>query len=105
MPTIEQLQKRAELVRTGGKGSVRRNKKAHHKSSGEDRKVTNVLRRLNVNPFDGIDEAVFYRADGTAMHFTKPKVQASMQNQCYVVSGDYAEQTAEEVAAAEPKTE
>uniref|UniRef100_A0A0A9WQ44 Transcription factor BTF3 n=1 Tax=Lygus hesperus TaxID=30085 RepID=A0A0A9WQ44_LYGHE len=96
--TQEQLRKRAELVRTGGKGSVRRTVKAHHKNSGEDRKVQNTVRRLGVTPLNEIDEAIFYRQDGSVMHFDKPKVQASTQTQCFVVSGDYQIKTAEEVA-------
>ncbi|CCW61168.1 unnamed protein product [Phytomonas sp. EM1] len=94
--TQEQLRKRAELVRTGGKGSVRRTVKAHHRSSGDDKKVQGTLRRLGVTPFNDIDEATFYRQDGTSYYFSKPKVQASMQTQCFVVSGDYEVRTAEE---------
>ncbi|EPY35206.1 nascent polypeptide-associated complex subunit beta [Strigomonas culicis] len=99
MPTLDQLKKRAEVVRTGGKGSVRRTTKAHHKSTGDDKKVQGVLRRLGVSPFSDIDEAVLYRADGSTFYFAKPRVQASMQNQCFVVSGDYEVKSAEEVDA------
>lgn len=97
--TQEQLARRAEMVRTGGKGSMRRTTKAHHKSSGDDKKVQGTLRRLGVTPFSDIDEAVFYRQDGSAYYFSKPKVQASMQTQCFVVSGDYEVKSAEEVDA------
>lgn len=95
--TQEQLRKRAELVRTGGKGSVRRTVKAHHKNTGEDKKVQNTIRRLGVTPLNDIDEAIFHRQDGSSFHFTKPKVQASTQTQCFVVSGDYQVKEAGEV--------
>lgn len=99
MPAItpDMLQKRAELVRTGGRGSVRRTMKAHHKNSGDDKKVQGTLRRLGVTPFNDIDEVVFYRQDGSTFFFNKPRVQASMQTQCFVVSGDYEVKSAEEV--------
>ncbi|KAG5490268.1 hypothetical protein JKF63_00388 [Porcisia hertigi] len=97
--TQDQLKRRAEMVRTGGKGSMRRTTKAHHKSTGDDKKVQVTLRRLGVTPFSDIDEALFYRQDGSAMYFCKPKVQASMQTQCFVVSGDYDVRPAEEVDA------
>lgn len=95
--TIDQLKKRAEMVRTGGKGSVRRTSKAHHKSSGDDKKIQGVLRRLGVSPFSDVDEALFYRQDGTVMQFSKPRVQAAVQNQCFVVSGDYTVKQASEM--------
>lgn len=85
------LQKRAESVRTGGPGSVRRTTKVHHKSSGDDKKIQGVLRRLGVSPFSEVDEAVFYRQDGSQMVFEKPKVQAAVHNQCFVVAGEYTE--------------
>lgn len=97
--TEDQLRKRAELVRTGGKGSMRRTVKAHHKSTGDDKKVQSTLRRLGVTPFNEIDEVVFYKEDGNAMYFNKPKVQASMQTQCFVVSGEYETMPAKEADA------
>lgn len=99
--TLEQLKKRAELVRTGGKGSVRRTIKAHHKNSGDEKKIQGTLRRLGVTPFDDINEAVIHRQDGSSFNFTKPKVQASMQSQCFVISGDYEVRSAEVAEAQE----
>ncbi|CCW69250.1 unnamed protein product [Phytomonas sp. Hart1] len=94
--TQEQLRKRAELVRTGGKGSVRRTVKAHHRSSGDDKKVQGTLRRFGVTPFNDIDEATFQLQDGSSFYFSKPKVQASAQTQCFVVSGDYEHRKSED---------
>lgn len=97
--TIEILKKRAEQVRTGGKGSVRRTNKAYHKSSGDDKKIQNVLRRLDVTPFPDIDEAVFYRQDGSCMYFEKPKMHAAAQIQCFTVSGEYTVKQVSELTA------
>ena len=87
--TKEMLEKMASQVRTGGKGSVRRTTKAVHRGSGEDKKVTSTLKRLGVSPVTDVAEATMIRADGTAYIFKNPKVQASMQSQCFVVSGNY----------------
>jgi nascent polypeptide-associated complex subunit beta len=95
--TVEQLEKRAAAVRLGGKGSVRRTVKAPHKASGDDKKVQATLKKLGVTPINEVDEAYFIRNDGSAFHFAAPKVQASMQSQCFVVTGNYTTKTAAEV--------
>ena len=92
MPTItkEMLEKRAASVRTGGKGSVRRTSKAKRTvHSGEEKKVQATLKKLGVTPVGDVEEAIFVRADGSANLFKKPSVQASMQTQCFVVSGAF----------------
>jgi nascent polypeptide-associated complex subunit beta len=84
---IEKLQKMAGVVRTGGKGSVRRKKKAVHKtSSTDDKRLQNTLKRLSVNTIPGIEEVNIFK-DDTVIHFTNPKVQASIAANTYVVSG------------------
>ncbi|EAN85389.1 putative transcription factor btf3 [Trypanosoma cruzi] len=100
MPNITQetLRKRAEFVRTGGRGSIRRTVKAAHRNTGDEKKVQSVLKRLGVTPFNEIDEAIFYRQDGSVYYFDKPKVQASMQSHCFVVSGPYDVKEASEIA-------
>lgn len=68
---------------------MRRTNKAVHKSSGEDKKVASTLKRLGVSPVSDVSEATMFKTDGTVMYFKNPKVQASMQSQCFVVSGSY----------------
>ena len=44
-------------VRTGGKGSVRRKKKAVHKTAGtDDKRLQNTLKRLGINSIPAIEE-------------------------------------------------
>lgn len=44
-------------VRTGGKGTVRRKKKAVHKTtSTDDKRLQSVLKRVGVNVIPGIEE-------------------------------------------------
>lgn len=95
--TKEMLEKRAAAIRTGGKGTVRRTTKAHHRQTpGDDKKVQGTLKRLGVQPIGEVEEVQMMRADGTVSVFKNPKVQASMQTQCFVVSGAYETKTSEE---------
>merc|ERR1711966_252564 len=86
---VEKLQKMAATVRTGGKGSVRRKKKAVHKTAGtDDKRLQNTLKRLGVNHIPGIEEVNLFRDDGSIVHFKNPKqVQASIGANTYVISG------------------
>merc|ERR1712183_88654 len=84
----EKLAKMAEQVRTGGKGSVRRKKKAIHKTTTtDDKRLQNTLKRLGVNNIPAIEEVNLFKDNGTVIHFSNPKVQASIAANTYVVSG------------------
>lgn len=77
----------ASAVRTGGKGSVRRKKKTPHKTTtSEDKRLQNTLKRIGVSQIPGIEEVNLFKGDDV-IHFTNPKVQASIQANTYVVSG------------------
>ena len=83
----EKLMKMAGAVRTGGKGSVRRKKKAAHKATTtDDKRLQNTLKRIGVNNIPGIEEVNIFKSD-SVIHFVNPKVQASIQANTYVVSG------------------
>eukprot|EP00245_Coleochaete_scutata_P017328 TRINITY_DN8457_c0_g1_i1.p1 TRINITY_DN8457_c0_g1~~TRINITY_DN8457_c0_g1_i1.p1 ORF type:complete len:152 (-),score=50.26 TRINITY_DN8457_c0_g1_i1:564-1019(-) len=83
----EKLMKMASAVRTGGKGSVRRKKKAVHKTTTtDDKRLQSTLKRLGVNTIPGIEEVNIFK-DETVIHFVNPKVQASIAANTYVVSG------------------
>lgn len=83
----EKLMKMAGAVRTVGKGSVRRKKKAAHKATTtDDKRLQNTLKRIGVNNIPGIEEVNIFKSD-SVIHFVNPKVQASIQANTYVVSG------------------
>lgn len=83
----DKLMRMAGAVRTGGKGTVRRKKKAVHKTtSTDDKRLQNTLKRLGVNTIPGIEEVNIFK-DDSIIHFTSPKVQASIAANTYVVSG------------------
>lgn len=95
---VEKLQKMAGTVRTGGKGTVRRKKKAVHKTSSTDeKKLQSNLKRIGVNTIPGIEEVLLFNEDDTCLAFTNPKVQASIAANTYVVSGPSQQKTAQEV--------
>ncbi|CAM6050854.1 unnamed protein product [Sphagnum compactum] len=83
----EKLMKMASAVRTGGKGSVRRKKKAVHKTTTtDDKRLQSTLKRLGVNTIPGIEEVNIFK-DETVIHFVNPKVQASIAANTWVVTG------------------
>ena len=45
-----------------------------HKSSGtDDRKLQGSLKKLNVQPIQGIEEVNMFKDDGNVIHFAAPK--------------------------------
>ncbi|PIA29122.1 hypothetical protein AQUCO_06200012v1 [Aquilegia coerulea] len=84
---VEKLKKMIGAVRTGGKGSIRRKKKAVHKSNTtDDKRLQTTLKRLSVNAIPAIEEVNIFK-DDTVIQFQNPKVQASIVANTWVVSG------------------
>merc|ERR1711967_24050 len=84
-PALARLQ---ASVRIGGKGSVRRKKKVVHKTTTtDDKRLTNTLKRLNINSIPAIEEVKLLMESGEVIHFTNPKVQASIAANTYVIQG------------------
>uniref|UniRef100_A0A7N0U0R1 Nascent polypeptide-associated complex subunit beta n=2 Tax=Kalanchoe fedtschenkoi TaxID=63787 RepID=A0A7N0U0R1_KALFE len=83
----EKLMKMAGAVRTGGKGSVRRKKKAIHKTTTtDDKRLQSTLKRIGVNSIPAIEEVNIFK-DDVVIQFINPKVQASIAANTWVVSG------------------
>ncbi|KDP35373.1 hypothetical protein JCGZ_10357 [Jatropha curcas] len=77
----------AGAVRTGGKGSMRRKKKAVHKTTTtDDKRLQSTLKRLGVNAIPAIEEVNIFK-DDIVIQFQNPKVQASIAANTWVVSG------------------
>lgn len=84
----DKMKQKFDAVRTGGKGTVRRKKKAQHKTSAaDDKQLQAQLKRLQVNNIPGIEEVNMFKEDGNVIHFSAPKVQASIAANTYVISG------------------
>uniref|UniRef100_A0A7S1D982 Nascent polypeptide-associated complex subunit beta n=1 Tax=Cyclophora tenuis TaxID=216820 RepID=A0A7S1D982_CYCTE len=74
---------------TGGKGTVRRKKKAATRSSAaqSDVKLGAALKKLGATNIPGIEEVNLFLEDGKVIHFVHPKVQASIAANTYIISG------------------
>merc|ERR1711965_344292 len=84
-PALARLQAQ---VRIGGKGTVRRKKKVVHKTTTtDDKRLQNTLKRLGINSIPAIEEVNLFMESGEVIHFTNPKVQASIAANTYVIIG------------------
>ncbi|XP_071686510.1 nascent polypeptide-associated complex subunit beta-like [Rutidosis leptorrhynchoides] len=84
---VEKLMKMAGAVRTGGKGTIRRKKKAVHKTTTtDDKRLQSTLKRVGVNAIPAIEEVNIFK-DESVIQFLNPKVQASIAANTWVVSG------------------
>merc|ERR1712028_62183 len=73
---------------TGGAGSARRTKLVKHKShAADDKQLQAQLKRLGCNNIPGIEEVNMFQEDGSVIHFSAPKVQASVQSNTFAISG------------------
>ena len=85
---LRKLQEKASSVVIGGKGVPRRKKKVIHKTaSTDDKKLQSSLKKLGVNPIQGIDEVNMFKDSGEVIHFVNPKVQASLSSNVFTISG------------------
>merc|ERR1712100_248025 len=87
-PVNPKLARLQATVRTGGKGTVRRKKKVVHRmNSTDDKRLQNTLKRLGINSIPAIEEVNLFMDSGEVVHFTNPKVQASIAANTYVIIG------------------
>lgn len=85
---LAKLQRMAAGVRVGGKGSVRRKKKAVHKAAPtDDKRLQSTLKRLQLSQLPGIEEVNIFKDTGSVINFQNPKVQAQLSANTYVISG------------------
>ena len=86
--TKELLEKRAQAVRLGGKGTVRRKSKGVHKTSGgDDKKFQGMLKKLGAAGIGDIEEVSFHREDESVTTFKNPRVDANIPGHTYVIRG------------------
>lgn len=76
-------------ARTGGAGSQRNKSKGVGARGGaDDKKLSGVLKKMGVQPLNGVEEVNIFTNDGNVIHITSPKIQASIPSNTYCVSGD-----------------
>merc|ERR1719188_1641235 len=82
------LQAKLGQTQVGGKGSARRKKKTTRQQSGmDDKKLQSTLKRLGMNSIPGIEEVNMFKEDGTVLHFSSPKMSASLGGNTYAIQG------------------
>jgi len=92
------LQSKMSGVRTGGAGSARRKRVAHHQSTAvDDKKLQAQLKQLRMSPIPSIDEVNMFREDGKVLHFETPKMQAAVQANTFSITGHCQEKSLEEL--------
>ena len=65
---------RAHADSASGKGTPRRKVKKVHRTAGmDDQKLQTSLKKLNVQPIQGIEEVNMFKEDGNVIHFAAPK--------------------------------
>jgi len=83
------LAKLQQSVRIGGKGTPRRKtKKVHKSSTTDDKKLQATLKKMNVQPIQAIEEVNMFKEDGNVIHFSAPKVQASVPSNTFAIYGN-----------------
>jgi nascent polypeptide-associated complex subunit beta len=48
-------------------------KRAPARSAGDDKKLQQTLKKLNVQPIQAIEEVNMFKSDGNVIHFAAPK--------------------------------
>ena len=93
-PELEEARKAMIAKRFGGNangantgGAARRKHKAAPKSGGDDKKLGSVLKKMSMNPLNGIEEVNIFKDDGAVIHIRQPKIQCSIPSNTFVVSG------------------
>jgi len=86
---LAKLQAQAAKNRIGGKGTPRRKvvKKSGAAAAQDDKKLQTALKKLGVQPITGIEEVNMFREDGNVLHFTAPKVHASVPSNTFAIYG------------------
>ncbi|KIJ32175.1 hypothetical protein M422DRAFT_76576 [Sphaerobolus stellatus SS14] len=86
---LAKLQALAASNRIGGKGTVRRKvvRKSKPSTAQDDKKLQTALKKLNVQPIPGVEEVNMFREDGNVLHFTAPKVHATLPANTLAVYG------------------
>ncbi|KAK4192495.1 NAC domain-containing protein [Podospora australis] len=84
----ERLKKLGASARIGGKGTPRRKvKRAPARSGADDKKLQASLKKLNVQPIQGIEEVNMFKSDGNVIHFSQPKVHAAVPSNTFAIYG------------------
>ena len=78
----------ADGAKTGGKGSMAlKAKGALGGAGGDDKKLSSVLKKMQMQPLNGIEEVNIFKSDGNVIHIKQPKIQASIPCNTFSING------------------
>ncbi|TRY50904.1 Nascent polypeptide-associated complex subunit beta [Cryptosporidium tyzzeri] len=92
--TIEQARQKLRdrfgvgTTQVGGKGTARRKKRAQKPTGVDVKKLQAVTSRFRCQTFPAIGEVTMMKKDGTCLHFSNPKLQASVATNTYILTGN-----------------
>ncbi|KAJ1610579.1 basal transcription factor [Cryptosporidium canis] len=95
--TIEQARQKlrdrfgAGATQVGGKGTVRRKKRGQKPTTVDVKRIQVVTSRFRCQNFPAIGEVTMMKKDGTCLHFSSPKLQASVATNTFILSGNSQE--------------
>merc|ERR1719253_1570803 len=77
---------------------MRRKKLSKHTShAADDKQLQAQFKKLGVNNIPGIEEVNMFQEDGSVIHFSAPKVQASVSSNTFVITGHAEQKRLEEL--------
>jgi UDP-sugar pyrophosphorylase len=96
------LERYGTVANTKTGGSKNRMRRRKFRGSGRtandfEKRLQSSLQKLGCSTIPGIDEVNLFKDDGTVLHFTKPKVDAEVQSNTFIVSGQFTHSKVEEL--------
>ena len=81
-------------TRLGGKGTPKRKHKVvHHSSSNNDKQTKDVIKKLQAQPLQDLNEVNMFTSEMKVMQFKNPEVFGNLPNQTFIVCGNPEEKT------------
>ena len=79
-------------IRIGGKGTPKRKVKVvHHNSSNSDKQTKEVIKKLQAQPLQELNEVNLFTKDLKVLQFKNPEVFGNLPNQIFIVCGQSEE--------------
>ena len=84
-------------IRIGGKGTPKRKVKVvHHNSSNNDKLTKEVIKKLQAQPLQELNEVNLFTEDLRVIQFKNPEVFGNLPNQIFIVCGNSEEKQVKE---------
>ena len=81
-------------IRIGGKGTPKRKVKVvHHSASNNDKQTKEVIKKLQAQPLQDLNEVNLFTNDLKVLQFKNPEVFGNIPNQTFIVCGNHEEKS------------